>query len=155
MEIDESAQPIQVNTVQNSGEEHKCPKCIFRKIHSGLGAALVYYKKIMSQLWQEGNELRSNNFQYEPLTPKTDVKLGEYQKVLDYVFQTDSIKNIAIAGGYASGKSSVLQSYREKNKDRNLLFISLPNFEKNAENDNGQGDNKDQNDSKQPLTAQK
>lgn len=42
------------------------------------------------------------------------------------MFEDDEIKNIAITGSYSLGKSSVIESYKVKNKDKsfNTYFIS-------------------------------
>jgi len=46
---------------------------------------------------------------FEALTPISDLELGIYQDALDFVFDKDDLKNIAITGAYGAGKSSVLE----------------------------------------------
>jgi hypothetical protein len=48
----------------------------------------------------------------------------------------EDIKNIAIAGPFGSGKSSIIKTFQARNKDRNLRFlnISLTNFKENEPN---------------------
>lgn len=72
---------------------------------------------------------------FEKLTPTKDVDLKTYKEALDFIFEDDEIKNIAITGSYSAGKSSVIESYKSKNKDKKFLHISLANFESNRQKD--------------------
>ena len=74
---------------------------------------------------------------YHALTPKYDVENDVYFEALDFAFKDESIRNIAITGGYGSGKSSVICSYinyRKNSKDIILgkkikeAYISLAKF---------------------------
>ncbi|WP_195517375.1 hypothetical protein [Paraclostridium bifermentans] len=65
---------------------------------------------------------------FEKLTPINDIKLNGYEEALNFVFENDDIKNIAISGPYSAGKSSVIESYKKKSEKR-FLHISLANFE--------------------------
>lgn len=76
---------------------------------------------------------------FEKLTPNKDIDLNTYEDALDFIFEDDEIKNIAITGSYSAGKSSVIESYKVKNKDKKFLHISLANFE----SDNSKNDNKE------------
>ena len=67
---------------------------------------------------------------FTPLTPNNNIKLGVYEDALNYVFQNDNIRNIALSGAYGSGKSSILASYKEK-KGKKILHISLAHFDSN------------------------
>ena len=77
----------------------------------------------------------SENYSFESLAPIQDSNLGIYQAALDYVFQKDDIKNVALSGAYGAGKSSVLASYEKNLKDKNdkkkFIHISLAHFEEN------------------------
>ena len=53
---------------------------------------------------------------FHKLTPKRDVDVSGYEEALDFVFSNEDIRNIAVSGAYSSGKSSVVESYREKNE---------------------------------------
>ncbi|MDY4574515.1 MAG: hypothetical protein SPD90_05615, partial [Intestinibacter sp.] len=66
---------------------------------------------------------------FEKLTPNKNVDLGIYEKALDFVFENNEIKNIAITGSYSSGKSSIVESYKQQVSDKKFLHISLANFE--------------------------
>ena len=77
-----------------------------------------------------------NTIHFEKLTPNKDIDLNTYEEALDFIFKEDEIKNIAITGSYSAGKSSVIESYKRKNKDKKFLHISLANFESNGSQNN-------------------
>lgn len=73
---------------------------------------------------------------FHKLTPKRDVDVSGYEEALDFVFSNDDIRNIAVSGAYSSGKSSVMESYREKH-NKNFISISLAHFgDEKTESDN-------------------
>jgi len=47
---------------------------------------------------------------------------------LDYVFENEDLKNIAISGAYSVGKSSILESYKTLQLNKKFLHISLAHF---------------------------
>lgn len=70
---------------------------------------------------------------YNSLSPTDEAeKVEEYLNSLEWALQNrHKIKNIAIAGSYGSGKSSVIQTFQKKHKhndDYNFLNISLATF---------------------------
>lgn len=72
---------------------------------------------------------------FEKLTPINDCKLGIYEKAMDFIFLDENDKdiiNVAVTGPYASGKSSMIESYKEKNSNKEFLHISLAHFNKNS-----------------------
>lgn len=66
---------------------------------------------------------------FEKLTPVKDVELKIYNDALDFVFENNDIRNVAVSGAYGAGKSSVVESYKEKHKELAFLHISLAKFE--------------------------
>lgn len=86
----------------------------------------------------------STKYKFHKLTPIRDAELNVYADALDYVFNDDDFKNIAITGPYSSGKSSMLETYKTYNQDKAFIHISLAHFEtsKNLSSDSGE-DNKD------------
>lgn len=66
---------------------------------------------------------------FQRLTPIRDVELGAYKNALDFVFENDDIKNIAVSGAYSAGKSSILETYKVSNKNKKFIHISLAHFE--------------------------
>lgn len=72
----------------------------------------------------------SNSGKFQPLTPTDAVDLKGYREPLDYIFQNDSIRNVAITGPYSSGKSSLIETYKkEKVGEIRFLNITLAHFE--------------------------
>lgn len=73
------------------------------------------------------------NYHFEKLTPKSDTDIKVYEQALDFVFENDDVKNVAISGAYGSGKSSMLNSYKEKNPEHKFMHLSLAHFQTNSE----------------------
>lgn len=70
-----------------------------------------------------------NSSVYCDLTPEAEVKNGEeYIKALHWAIKNDNIKNIALAGPYGSGKSSIIQTYMNRFPSTKALNISLATF---------------------------
>ena len=65
------------------------------------------------------------------------IKQNIFQQ-LDWAFNERNIFNIAIAGPYGSGKSSIIQSYIRNHPELRYVNISLANF---AEISEREGDN--------------
>lgn len=74
-------------------------------------------------------------YNFEKLTLKDDVNIDVYEEVLDYVFESDDIRNVAISGAYGAGKSSVLASYKKKHPDKKYIHISLAHFNSEKKDD--------------------
>ena len=75
--------------------------------------------------------MSENKYNFEKLTPIDNADIGIYNDALDFVFENNDLKNIALSGAYSAGKSSVLESYKAKpqNADKQFLHISLARFE--------------------------
>lgn len=71
----------------------------------------------------------NNTYHFEKLTPINNSDISIYEKAIDFVFENDDIKNVAISGAYGAGKSSVLASYKAKHKEKKFLHISLAHFQ--------------------------
>lgn len=67
---------------------------------------------------------------FKSLTPKVS---GENKKVyneaLDFAFNNNDIKNIAIAGNFGAGKSTVWNIYMNERKMKNVIMVSLGKYE--------------------------
>lgn len=81
---------------------------------------------------------------FEKLTPQKDADLNVYDEAINFVFKNKDITNVAISGSYGAGKSSIIESYEETNKDKNFLHISLAKFQ-NEINDEEDNENKNDN----------
>ncbi|MBS4203671.1 hypothetical protein [Lederbergia citrea] len=82
---------------------------------------------------EEGN----NKYKFQKLTPDTDVDLKLYEDAIDYIFDNPDVRNVAISGAYGAGKSSVIASYKKKQKHSKLRFvhISLAHFKQSDKED--------------------
>ncbi|KEY57597.1 hypothetical protein [Serratia sp. DD3] len=69
-----------------------------------------------------------NSYKFQKLTPVNDVKLGIYKNAIDFVFDNDDLKNIAISGQYSAGKSSLVESYKKNHPKIKFVHISLAHF---------------------------
>lgn len=74
-------------------------------------------------------EVKMSKIHFEKLTPVKNADLKIYSDALDFVFENNDIKNVAISGAYGAGKSSVIESYKQKHDKVRFLHISLANFE--------------------------
>lgn len=64
------------------------------------------------------------------LTPEVlDENKKIYTEALDFAFSNNDIKNIAITGIYGAGKSTVWNTYVEKNKLDHIITVSLGKYE--------------------------
>ena len=84
-----------------------------------------------------------------PLSPKK-IEGEELERIKPYLEQlksaikTDGVYNIALSGGYGSGKSSILKTFQYLDKDtrkRNFLNVSLASFNKVNEESHVEGEN--------------
>lgn len=69
------------------------------------------------------------NIIFQKLTPTDTVKMEVYEEAFKYIFENADIKNVAIAGPYSAGKSSLLESYKKEHNNKKFLHISLAHFE--------------------------
>lgn len=73
--------------------------------------------------------MKSNKYNFQKLTPIKNADLNIYEDALNFVFQEDDLKNIALTGPYSAGKSSILETYKVKQPDKRFLNISLAHFD--------------------------
>lgn len=72
--------------------------------------------------------MEAQEFNFQKLTPRNDIDLGIYDDAIEYAFANDDICNVALAGAYGAGKSSVIETYGKKHPERKFLHISLAHF---------------------------
>lgn len=78
--------------------------------------------------------LPMDNSEYCDLTPESEIKNGEeYVNALQWAFKNNNVKNVALAGPYGSGKSSIIQTYMKKFPSTKSLNISLATFDLDAQ----------------------
>jgi hypothetical protein len=72
-------------------------------------------------------EIIKNEYEYHSLSPTDDAdEDSHYSNALSWALQnSDKIKNIAMAGPFGSGKSSILQTFQKKTKNQKLKFLNI------------------------------
>ena len=64
---------------------------------------------------------------YHVLTPKTDLADSVYFEAMDIALKDQSVHNLAVAGPYGAGKSSVIHSYiNRRKKEKNVIGGEWP-----------------------------
>lgn len=94
--------------------------------------------------WTKGCvDLYNGSVEYRDLAPTDQIENGdEYIKALHWALNESRIRNIALAGPYGSGKSSIIESYLRRGKNKKHLRISMATFIENAEKEAAKnGDN--------------
>ncbi|BAL82801.1 hypothetical protein SELR_10930 [Selenomonas ruminantium subsp. lactilytica TAM6421] len=79
-------------------------------------------------------------YEYQKLTPTTNADIKGYEEALDYIFREDELKNIAISGSYGAGKSSALETYKNKRNNIKFIHISLSQFGSMERQDDNSGE---------------
>lgn len=108
---------------------------IFKYIHSkvnrnNFSQCLILIKEFCKALKDIFTTKKENNT-YSSLGPSKNAdSKGAYSDALKYAMENPEIKNIAVAGNYGAGKSSVLITFFDKleNKEYNPIYVSLAAF---------------------------
>ena len=66
-----------------------------------------------------------NKHNFQKLTPINTANIEIYEDAIDFVFNNNDLKNVALSGAYSAGKSSVLESYKTKHKDKKFPPVRL------------------------------
>lgn len=69
--------------------------------------------------------------------PSLEVELDNYTNTLEVAMDDSGVSNIGITGDYGSGKSTIIETYKNKFKKKRFIHISVANFFDKSE----QGDN--------------
>ncbi len=91
----------------------------------------------MPYIYDKLSREKSDLNPYHPLSPTDEAKnIEHYIDSLDWALQQGKrIKNIAISGPFGSGKSSFIETFQKRNRNRKYRFlnISLATFEESKE----------------------
>ena len=69
--------------------------------------------------------MADDRLKFHKLTPKGNVDLDVYNDAIDFAMRNSDLRNVAISGAYGSGKSSVLESYKNRHHEKKFIHISL------------------------------
>lgn len=99
------------------------------RLLSTIKKVLYMPKIIFSKKYLVYPENTKTNREYSDLAPEEELTNAvEYYMALDWALNNERITNIAIAGPYGSGKSSIIRSYLKKHPELKYINISLANF---------------------------
>lgn len=90
--------------------------------------------------WPLNRWKKKTESEYTDLAPIDKIENGaEYLNALDWSLNNKRIKNIALAGPYGSGKSSIIETYLKQHPtvEKKTLRISMATFAENVVNNNG------------------
>ncbi len=74
------------------------------------------------------NPKERRTYEFQKLTPYEKADMEGYEQSLDFVFKKENadLRNIALAGNYGSGKSSIIRTYAENHKNElSFIYVSL------------------------------
>lgn len=99
-------------------------------------------KKYLQNLFtSKKEEVKKKNTLISSLAPKVLTKKEDIEKIQPYLdklnetIDTKGINNIALTGGYGSGKSTIIGTFKELNSQYEFLNISLASFNKKKSDD--------------------
>ena len=107
------------------------------KFEGGI-STLTLFEKIREVINRRIQEKKKNEF--TDLAPIDDIENGsEYLKALHWAVKKEKVKNIALAGPYGAGKSSIIDTYLKKHRiiRRNSLRVSMATFVENETDEKG------------------
>ncbi|WP_368634093.1 hypothetical protein [Kurthia gibsonii] len=88
--------------------------------------------------------MANQKMEFQKLTPTNEFNLETYKDALDFVFENNDIRNVAITGPYGAGKTSLINTYKEKYSDKNYINISLAHFNSKSNEGDSSGNIKDE-----------
>lgn len=98
--------------------------------------SLIVLKDIWCISKSDDNTIEQSSPMINSLAPKILTKKEDLEKVQPYLdklnetIKDDFIHNVAITGGYGSGKSTIIKTFQYHNQQYNYLNISLASFNK-------------------------
>jgi len=100
----------------------------------------------LTALYNRNNIKEISSYTFQSLSPTDEAEnIDYYIETLDWALQNrHKIKNIAVAGPYGSGKSSVIKTFQKRNRNAEYHFlnISLATFKEEIEEKEKEKENK-------------
>lgn len=97
----------------------------------------VYYEELKKFLLAK---IQKQKTEYTDLAPIDEITNGEeYLNALNWALKNKRIKNIALAGPYGAGKSSIIETYLKRHKSikKRSLRVSMATFAENEKDESG------------------
>lgn len=107
------------------------------KFEGGI-STIALLEKIREVINKRIQEKKKNEF--TDLAPIDDIENGaEYLKALHWAIKKKKVKNIALAGPYGAGKSSIIDTYLKKHRiiRSKSLRVSMATFVENETDEKG------------------
>ena len=107
------------------------------KFEGGI-STIALLERIREVINKRIQEKKKNEF--TDLAPIDDIEnVAEYLKALHWAIKKEKVKNIALAGPYGAGKSSIIDTYLKKHRitRRKALRVSMATFVENKTDKNG------------------
>lgn len=87
-------------------------------------------KNIVKYIREKRKNKNISEIKYQTLLPRDDVE-DSSSEILDYAIKKENVNNIAITGGYSTGKSTLINSYFKGNKQVKRISLATFKEEKN------------------------
>ena len=103
------------------------------------GISTKTLREIIGEIWDKIFKDKQE-LEYTNLAPVDKIENGEeYLKALDWALENKKIKNIALAGPFGSGKSSIIETYLKNRKpiQKKSIRISMAAFVENKKSEDG------------------
>ncbi|WP_061599593.1 hypothetical protein [Streptococcus gordonii] len=91
----------------------------------------LFKKKNLKGVEKSENKENEKIYKFYPLTANSTIKLSDVTKsALKYAVNRDTkVTNVAITGNYGAGKSSIVESFEVKCKNKKFIHISLGQYD--------------------------
>ncbi|API88395.1 hypothetical protein BKP56_03365 [Marinilactibacillus sp. 15R] len=87
------------------------------------------WKKLKGNTENNETDTKKQKYIFKSLGPVDNVELGKYEDALNQMIEDSSIFNVGLTGPYGAGKSSLIESFKKKNIQKNFIHIALGKYD--------------------------